>query len=166
MTVDLILIILGVILIVVGLVGCVIPALPGVPLNYLAIISLQFTSKIDFSSQFLVIWAIVVIIVQVLDYYIPIWGTKKLGGGSYGAWGAAIGIVLGMFVFPPWGFIFMPFVCAVVGELLDNKEFPVALKAGFGAFVGFLAGTVIKLAVASVLSFYFFREVIRYFLND
>ncbi|MDR2947823.1 MAG: DUF456 domain-containing protein [Prevotella sp.] len=164
MALDIILIIIGIILIVLGIVGCIAPGLPGVPLNYLAIIVLQFTSKINFSTEFLILWAIAVIIVQLLDYYIPVWGTKKLGGGSYGAWGCAIGIILGLFVFPPWGFIFMPFVCAVIGELLDNKEFKVALKAGFGAFIGFLAGTLMKLIVAIILSFYFFREVFRYFI--
>lgn len=162
MTLDIILILIGTILIIAGILGCVAPVLPGAPLNYLAIILLQFTSKTDFSTQFLVVWGIVVIIVQILDYYIPVWGTKKLGGGTYGAWGAGIGVIAGMFVFPPWGIIFMPLVCAVIGELLDNKEFSVALKAGFGAFMGFLAGTLMKLVVAIALSFFFFREVYRY----
>lgn len=162
MTLDIILIVIGTILIIAGILGCVAPVLPGAPLNYLAIILLQFTSKTDFSTQFLVVWGIVVIIVQILDYYITVWGTKKLGGGTYGAWGAGIGVIAGMFVFPPWGIIFMPLVCAVIGELLDNKEFSVALKAGFGAFMGFLAGTLMKLVVAIALSFFFFREVYRY----
>jgi uncharacterized protein YqgC (DUF456 family) len=162
MTLDIILILIGTILIIAGILGCVIPVLPGAPLNYLAIILLQFTSKTDFSTQFLVVWGIVVIIVQILDYYIPVWGTKKLGGSTYGAWGAGIGVIAGMFVFPPWGIIFMPLVCAVIGELLDNKEFSVALKAGFGAFMGFLAGTLMKLVVAITLSFFFFREVYSY----
>lgn len=165
MVLDTILIIGGIILVVLGIIGCIAPMLPGIPLSYLSIILLQFTSKIDFSSEFLILWAIIVIVVQLLDYYIPIWGTKKLGGGTYGAWGCTIGIILGLFIFPPWGFIFMPFVCAVIGELLDNKELKIALKAGAGAFVGFLAGTLIKLIVAITLSFYFFREVFRYFTN-
>lgn len=165
MTLDIILIIIGTILIIAGILGCIIPALPGVPLNYLGIILLQFTSRIDFSTQFLIVWGIIVIVVQILDYYIPIWGTKKLGGGSYGSWGAAIGVIAGMFILPPWGIIFMPLVCAVIGELLDNKEFKVALKAGFGAFIGFLAGIVMKLTVAIILSFFFFREVYRYFFS-
>ncbi|NDV94211.1 DUF456 domain-containing protein [Dysgonomonas sp. 521] len=165
MTLDIILIVIGTILIIAGILGCIIPALPGVPLNYLAIVLLQFTSKTDFSTQFLVVWGIVVIVVQILDYYIPVWGTKKLGGGSYGAWGAGIGVIAGMFVFPPWGIIFMPLVCAILGELLDNKEFNVALKAGFGAFVGFLTGIVMKLVVSITLSFFFFREVYRYIFS-
>lgn len=166
MALDFILITIGTVLVIIGIIGCILPALPGVPLNYIAIVLLQFTSKINFSTEFLVAWGIIIIIVQLLDYYIPIWGTKKLGGGSYGVWGSAIGMVLGLFIFPPWGFIVLPFVYAVIGEILDNKEFSVALKAGFGAFIGFLAGIIMKLVVAIILSFFFFREVVRYFINN
>lgn len=158
MTLDIVLIIIGAIFIIVGLIGCIVPVLPGVPLNYIGIILLHLTSVAEFSPQFLIGWGIVVIVVQLLDYYIPIWGTKKLGGGKKGAWGSAIGVVVGLF-FPPWGIILGPFIGAVIGELFDEKEFKDALKAGFGAFVGFLTGTLMKLVVAAILSFYFFKEV-------
>lgn len=159
MTLDIIFTILGAILMIVGIVGCIIPALPGVPLSYIGILLLHFTSKVEFSIPFLIIWAIVVIAVQILDYYVPVWGTKKFGGGKKGAWGSAIGVVLGIFIIPPWGIIIFPFVGAVIGELIDNKEFNIAIKAGFGAFLGFIAGTFMKLAVALILAFYFFKEV-------
>ncbi len=161
MTLDIVLIILGVILIIVGIIGCIVPALPGAPLNYISLILLNFTSKVEFSVQFLIVWGLVVIAVQILDYYIPIWGTKRFGGGTKGTWGSAIGIVLGIFIFPPYGMIILPFVGAVIGELIDDKELKVALKAGFGAFIGLLAGVVMKLAVAIILSFYFFKEVFK-----
>lgn len=160
MALDIILIISGIICILAGIAGCLIPAIPGVPLNYLGIILLHFTSKVQFSTDFLLIWALVVVIVQILDYYVPIWGTKKFGGGKKGAWGSAIGVIAGIFIFPPWGIIIFPFVGAVIGELFDNKETSVALKAGFGAFLGFVAGTLMKLVVALILSFYFFKELI------
>lgn len=159
MTLDIVLIVFGIVFTIVGILGCFLPILPGAPLNYLAIILLHLTSKVEFSNQFLLLWAVVVIAVQILDYYIPIWGTKKLGGGTKGAWGSGIGVVLGIFFFPPWGLIFFPFVGAVVGELIDDKEPKVAFKAGLGSFLGFLAGTMIKLVVAVILSFYFFKEL-------
>lgn len=161
MILDIILILLGSICIVVGFLGCVLPVIPGIPLSYVGILLLHFTSQIQFSPLFLIIWGIIVIIVQILDYYVPIWGTKKFGGGSKGAWGSAIGVVTGVFLIPPWGIILFPFVGAVVGELIDNKELKVAIKAGFGAFIGFLAGTFMKLVIAAILGFYFFREVIK-----
>lgn len=160
MTLDIVFIILGVILMIAGVVGCIAPILPGPPLNYVGIILLHLTSKVEFSTYFLFVWAVVIVLVQILDYYIPIWGTKKFGGGSKGAWGSGIGIVLGFFFFPPWGIIIFPFIGAVVGELIDEKEFKVALKAGFGSFLGFLTGIVMKLVVALVLSCYFFKELL------
>jgi len=159
MTLDIILIVLGAICIIVGFLGCILPVIPGVPLSYVGIVMLHLTSRVDFSPQFLIIWGIVVLVVQILDYYVPVWGTKKFGGGKKGAWGSAIGIIAGIFLIPPWGIIIFPFVGAVIGELIDNKEFKVALKAGFGAFIGFLAGTVMKFVVAIILGYYFFKEV-------
>ena len=160
---DIVLIILGILFIIIGFVGCVVPVLPGLPVSYLGILFLHFTSKSNFSTPFLISWAIIVIVAQVLDYYGPIWGTKKLGGGKKGTWGSTIGIIVGTFLFAPFGIIIFPFVGAVIGELFDEKSFIVAVKAGFGSFVGFLAGTIIKLVIAVILAFYFFKEFISGF---
>ncbi|NDV79925.1 DUF456 domain-containing protein [Dysgonomonas sp. 511] len=160
MAVDIILIILGLILMIAGIAGCIIPVLPGVPFSYVGILFLHFTSRVEFPFEFLVGWAAIVVLVQILDYYVPVWGTKKFGGGKKGAWGCTIGIILGLFILPPWGIIIFPFLGAVVGELIDEKDSKVAIKAGFGAFIGFLAGIVMKLAVAIALCLYFVKEVL------
>lgn len=164
MTLDIILIVIAAILMVVGIVGCIVPVLPGIVLNYIGILLLHFTSLVDFSTYFLVAWAIVVIAVEVLDYYIPIWGTKRFGGGKKGAWGCTIGVVAGIFILPPFGIIICPFVGAVIGELIDRKETKDALKAGLGAFVGFLAGTFLQVVVAVVLTFIFVKELVMVWL--
>lgn len=166
MALDIILTLIGAICIITGIIGCIAPVIPGVPLSYIGIVLLHFTSVIDFSPQFLIIWGIIVIIVQILDYYIPIWGTKKLGGGKKGVWGCTLGLIAGIFIFPPYGIIIFPFVGAVVGELLDNKDSKTALKAGAGAFLGFLAGTLLKLIVALFLAFFFFKEVLMVFIKN
>ena len=77
---DALLVILGIVCIIAGIVGSVLPALPGLPLSYGGILLLHFTEKIQFSVEFLIFWAIIVIAVSLLDYYIPIWGTKIFGG--------------------------------------------------------------------------------------
>lgn len=159
MALDIILTILGTVCIVIGIIGCILPVLPGPPLSYVGILLLHFTSRVEFSIHFLVIWAIVVIAVQLFDYYVPVWGTKKLGGSKYGAWGCAIGAVAGIFIFPPWGFIVLPLIGAVIGELINDKDINTALKAGLGAFLGFITGVVIKLIVAISLAVFFFSEV-------
>ncbi len=160
---DYILIIAGTISILAGVIGCFLPVIPGPPISYVGILLLHFTDVSHFSVEFLVFFAVAVVIVQILDYYLPILGTKKFGGGSRGAWGSAIGVVVGLFIIPPWGIIIFPFVGAVVGELTDGKEFNAAVKSGFGAFIGFVGGILFKLAVSLAIAFFFFKDV-GYFL--
>ncbi|HOW30768.1 MAG TPA: DUF456 domain-containing protein [Bacteroidales bacterium] len=155
---DTFLIVLAVILLIVGIAGCILPFLPGPPLAYGSLLLLQFTSKKPFSEEFLVIWAVVTLAVVLADYYIPIWGTKKFGGTKAGVWGATIGLVIGIFFFPPFGIIIGPFIGALVGELIKNSnDTNKAFRSAFGSFIGFIAGTVMKLGVSIVMGFYFIR---------
>ena len=130
----------------VGLAGCILPMLPGPPLAWLGMLLLHFTDRVDFSVTELVVSALVVIATLVLDYFTPMIGAKKFGGGKYSNRGCVIGTIVGMF-FLPLGLILGPFLGAVIGELIAGKPFRAALKAGFGSFVGFLFGTLIKLVV-------------------
>lgn len=147
------LIILAFILIVLGILGSILPVLPGVPVSYVGILLLHFTEKVQFTTQFLIFWLVMVILVQVLDYLVPIWGTKKFGGSKRGIWGCAIGMVVGLF-FGPWGIILGPFLGAIVGELSGGKQTQSAIKAGFGSFIGFLLGVISKLIVGGFLLYY------------
>jgi uncharacterized protein YqgC (DUF456 family) len=147
---DIFLYILAGICIIAGIIGCIMPGLPGPPVSYLGIFLLNFTTAIDFSTQYLIITFLLVVIVQILDYYIPIWATKKFGGSKKGVWGSIIGLIAG-FLFPPYGIIIGPFAGAVIGELIDGKQTMKALKSGLGSFIGFLLGTAAKFAIC----FYF-----------
>lgn len=157
---DIILIIFGVLFLIIGLAGCIIPAIPGPPLTYVALLLLQFTEKYQFSTEFMILWAGIAIVITILDNVIPVWGTKKYGGGKKAIWGSIIGLLIGMFLFPPIGIIVGPFLGAVVGELIDGKETTAAIKSGFGAFVGFLGGTILKLISSGMMIYYFFAKLI------
>jgi Uncharacterized protein conserved in bacteria len=157
---DILLIILAGLCLLIGLLGSVLPILPGVPISYIGILLLHFTSKVQFSTEFLIFWAVIVVLIQVLDYFIPIWGTKKFGGTKIGVWGSVIGMIVGLF-FGPWGIILGPFVGAIVGELIAGKETKLAVKAGFGAFIGFLFGTIAKLIVGGFLIYYYVEALVK-----
>ncbi len=157
---DYVLISLGVVFIISGIMGCVLPVIPGPPLSYIGLLFLHFTERYQFSSRFLIIWAAITIVVYALDYLIPAWGTKKFGGSKRGVWGSIIGLVVGLFFFPPFGIIIGPFLGAVIGELTAGKDSGVALKSGFGSFIGFLAGTLLKLITSGMMTWYFFKELI------
>ena len=157
---DFVLIGFGMILMTVGIIGCVLPFLPGPPLNYIGLLLLHFTGRYDFSTEFLVLWAIITAVVYGVDLLIPVWGTKKFGGSKYGIWGSIIGLLAGFLFFPPFGIIIGPFAGAVVGELVAGKDSGAALKSGFGSFVGFVAGTVLKLVASGMMTWYFAKELI------
>jgi len=159
MVFEILLIILGFCFLVVGLVGCVLPAIPGPPLSFAALLLIHVTRFSDFSNNFLVIAGIVVIAVTVIDYIIPVWGTKKWGGSRAGVIGSVIGLLGGLF-FPPWGIIAGPFAGAVVGELVSGRNAKDAIRSGFGSFVGFIFGTVMKLTVCLVFTYHYFYELI------
>ena len=156
---DYILIGLGVIFIISGILGCVLPVVPGPPLSYVGLLFLHFTEKYQFSPRFLIIWAIITALVYALDYVIPAWGTKKFGGSKRGVWGSIIGLIVGLFFFPPFGIIIGPFVGAVIGELTSGKDSQAALKSGFGSFLGFLMGTLLKLITSGMMTWYFGKEL-------
>ncbi len=156
---DIFLIILSGVLLVAGFLGCILPLLPGVPLSYAGLLLLHFTQKVQFSTEFLIFWAIIVILISIADYLIPIWGTKKFGGSKKGVWGSTIGLVFGLFI-GPLGIIIGPFAGALIGELLDNKTQKDALRAAFGSFIGFVIGTVSKLIIAGFLIYHYIAALI------
>ena len=147
---------LAILLILVGIVGCLLPVLPGPPLSYAGLLILHFTSFADFSKNLLIILAVAAGIVTILDYFVPIWGTKKFGGSKYGTRGAAIGLIIGLF-FGPLGIILGPFLGAFIGEMIFRDDFKYALKAGFGSLLGFLTGVGLKLATSFTITFYFIK---------
>ncbi len=159
MALDIILVILGICFLILGIAGCILPMIPGPPLAYIALIFLQLTSYADFSVKFLVITGLLTVIVTVLDFIVPVWGTKKLGGSKAGVWGATAGLVIGLF-FSPIGIILGPFVGAVVAELIVGRKMEQALIAGTGSFIGFIFGSALKLTLCFVFCYYFIKELI------
>ena len=160
---DIILLVLGIILILISIPGSLLPVIPGPPLGFAGLLLLRFTSFVEAGraesyDNILWIFAFITIIVTLLDYVIPIWGTKKFGGSKAGMWGAGIGAVAGIF-FGPAGLIILPFIGAVIGELITGRNEKASLRAGFGSFIGFLTGVLLKLIVCFLIAFYFFREV-------
>lgn len=141
---ELLWIIFAFLLLILGLVGCFLPLLPGPPVSFLGLLVLHYLGGHPFSSYLLWIYAILSLSSLILDYYLPIWTTQKYGGSKAGQWGATFGVLLGLFV-GPWGVILGPFVGAYIGELLAGRKSQEAWHSAKGAFVGFLLGTGLKM---------------------
>ena len=143
------LLILSLLLMIVGIIGSLLPALPGPPISWVGILMLYFCQGIETNYWLLGITLVIAIVIGILDYVIPAKGTKYFGGSKYGIWGTNIGLIIGIFAPIPFGFLIGPFVGALVGELIYNsQEKGRAFKAATGSFIGFLAGTFMKLLVS------------------
>lgn len=153
--VDYLLLTTGIILMLGGIIGCILPVIPGPPLSFLGLILLHLSRFAQFSTKFLIIMGTVAVIVTALDYLVPLWGTKKLGGSRAGIWGAGIGMMVGIFFFPPLGIILGPFLGAVIAELYKGAQFHQSIRSGLGSLVGFMAGTGLKMIAAIVMAYYF-----------
>lgn len=150
---EYIIIIIALLFLLVGLIGCIIPFIPGPPLAYIALMILQFREEPAFSLNFMLIWLFIVLLVSILDYAVPLIGTKQMGGSKYGMWGCSLGLIAGLW-WPPLGIIIGPFLGAFIGELMANQQSDKALKAALGSFLGFAAGTLLKLITCFVMTYY------------
>ena len=156
---DIFLVFLGFCFLVGGWLGCILPVIPGPPLGYIALLLLQFTRFADFSVKFLLIAAAITVIITVVDFVLPVWGTRKWGGSRAGTIGAILGLLVGLF-FAPVGIIVGPFAGAVVCELIAGRETNAALLSGIGSLVGFIMGAVMKLAICAVFTYHYMKELI------
>ncbi len=154
--------VLGAICVFIGLIGTFIPMLPGTPISYIGCLLLLLIPGCTLTWKFFLLWGIIVAVVQLANYFIPVWGVNKFGGTKYGQWGSVIGVLVGLFL-TPIGIILGPFVGAVIGELVGGMNFNDSLKAGFGSFVGTFVGMVLGIIVGAILMFYYFKEVYQIF---
>ncbi|MEQ6121281.1 DUF456 domain-containing protein [Reichenbachiella sp. MALMAid0571] len=147
--------ILGIVLLIAGIIGCLLPILPGPPLGFLSLLVLQFKTNPPFSTSFILIWLAITIAVFTLDYTIPPMATKKFGGSRKGVTGSIVGLVVGLIFFPPFGLIVGSFLGAFIGEIIDGQQRGVALKSAFGSLIGFVTGSVLKLTTVFIMGYYF-----------
>lgn len=156
---ETILIIAGVIFLVVGLLGAVLPILPGPPLSFAGMMVIHFTPTHSFPLSQLIIFGFFAVLIVAIDIILPIYGTRKTGGSKNGMYGATVGLILGLFMLPPLGIFIMPFIGALIGEMMNDKKFAQALKAATGSFLGLLAGTFLKVAFSVTIIIFVLIEL-------
>lgn len=140
---EYILVILALLCAVAGLLGAVLPALPGPPLSFVGLLLLLPCPDNDIETATVIATGIAAAIITVLDYVAPIWLAKKKGGSKYGTWGAGIGMFVGLFL-GPWGIMLGPFAGAFIGEIMAKNSTERALTTAFMSFVAFMLTTGIK----------------------
>ena len=148
-------------LFIIGLLGTLVPILPGIPLIWCGILVDKLWMGADSVSwTFVLVTGAITVLAQVVDYYLSYWGVKRFGGTWRGGVGGIIGLVVGIFLPPPlFWIIFAPIIGAVAGELLGGSSLREAGKAGAGTIVGGIVAFVLKIfiGIAMIVAFLFMR---------
>tara|TARA_B100001175_G_scaffold312271_1_gene317973 strand:+ start:133 stop:735 length:603 start_codon:yes stop_codon:yes gene_type:complete len=147
-------------LIIIGLVGCFIPIIPGPITGWFGFLFLNQIEQIKLSTLFLVLTFIIAFIVFIIDNIIPVIGAKVFGGSKKGIIGAGLGLIIGIIFLGPFGLIVGPFLGALFGELINgrNNLFH-SFKAAFGAILGLISGVFLKLTVSGTFLMIYIYEV-------
>jgi uncharacterized protein YqgC (DUF456 family) len=163
---ELVVIIVSILLIISGFIGSIIPVIPGPPIAYLGLIVLlfadEFRIQLATNNYFILIsMGVVTVLITALDFYLPVWGTKKFGGSSSGTRGSTYGLVIAVvltILTSGMGILLLilgPFLGAYFGEKYTGNSNEVALKSAVGSFLGFISGTFIKLVLVTLVALYF-----------
>lgn len=152
---DIFWLVLGTIIILIGLVGSVAPVIPGPVTSFIGLLLCLLSNYFSTSEDVIIAFGVIALIITVTDYLIPIYGTKKFGGTKAGVIGTIVGLIAGIIFLPGIGIIIGPFIGAFIGEMLAGSQSKKALKAALGSFIGFLAGTFMKLIYSLAVIYYY-----------
>ena len=149
---------------VLGIIGSIVPGLPGPPLSWIGLLLVYFAGNRGdcdpISTNFLLIWLAITTIVTILDYVIPGWFAKTTGGHKEASWGAIIGLFAGIFL-TPIGMLAGALIGAFIGEFYFAQQDTMhSIKASLGAFLGFIFSTGMKLIVSGIMLFYIYNAKI------
>lgn len=148
--------IISIILMVAGILGSILPLIPGgVPVSYAGYLLYAISTNFNKISVFyLVLFGILTLLTVIIDFTAPMLGAKGYKASKWGIIGSMLGVMTG-FIIGPWGIIIGPFIGGFIGEFLYNKDANKALKAAWGSFVGFFLSIVFRTAVVLAMLVHF-----------
>jgi uncharacterized protein len=164
MLIEIISMIFAIMALIIGIIGCVVPVLPGPLLSFTSLLIISLPGSFSlYRPRLLILLGALALLSQFLDNIFPVLASKKAGAGKGGTWGSVAGMLLGMVFFPPLGVFAGAFLGALLGEILFNKENEEPLKAALGVFTGTLLGIVFKLSVSAVIAVYLINGIRQLF---
>jgi len=157
--IEIIALIIAVIFFLAGLVGTLFPGMPGPPLIWAGMLVYGFIAGFeDIGATFLVIQAVFALMVMGVDYLFSALGSRVFGGSKAALWGAALGLLIGLFFFP-YGLLLGPFLGAAAAELLVRSKSDQVIRSGIGATLGFWGALPIKLVLEAVMITWFIVRI-------
>jgi len=145
---DMAVLIITLIVIIIGIGGTFLPVVPGVPMIFVAIAAYGWYESFQLvTPKYLVIMAGLAVLSLFVDYLSVYWGAKYFKSSKMGLYGAVIGSLIGLFIFPPLGLLIGPWVGAISGELIQGNDWNQAWRSGTGAVIGLFTGIAFKIVV-------------------
>jgi hypothetical protein len=159
---EIALIVLAILLILTGIIGNIIPALPGTPLSFAGLLILDYTRQWEaFSAPTLVLFGVLTLASLAFDFIIPIFTAKRFGSTRHGMIWSFVGMIAGLIIFPPLGGMIGLVAGAIGGELYAGKRHGEALKAGAATVAGNIAAVVLRLGISIFMAVLFFTELLN-----
>ncbi len=164
MLLEIIVAVVGSLILIAGVLGCIVPVLPGPPVAYLPLLLVSWVGGWEvYALWVLIVMAVAAVGAAALDSVLPILTSRRSGASKAGIWGSVVGMLVGTIFFPPFGTVIGAFIGALAGELLVRREGRNPMKAAWGVFTGTLLATVIKLSVSGAAAVLFVRGLIQIF---
>ena len=150
-----------IIMFVIAFIGLIKPIIPSVLFLWIGYFIYHFA--IDSSKLSWVFWTVMILFTVFMilsDIIMNSYFVKKFGGSKLGETMAAVGVIIGCFVFPPFGIIIVPFILVFVSEIIQKSDISAALNASIGSLLGFLTSTIAKALITIVMVIWFFIDII------
>jgi len=153
---EILAILIGSLLMLLGLIGSVLPILPGPPLSFIGLFLLALVKKFSppLTPALVILLGIVAVVMIAMDYVLPLLGAKRYGSSKWGVLGSVLGMLIGMFL-SPLAVLLGAFFGAVVAEWLAGKTKGESFRAGWGVMMGTLFATIVRLGFAGLMIYYF-----------
>ncbi len=150
---------IGAIFVIMGLIGCIVPIIPGPPLSFIGLLMLQLKEHSPFTLSFMIILGTIVLAITIIDYVMPFWSAKYFSSSKLAIRLSMLGLLFGMFIFPPWGFIIGSILGAIIGELVIGKKEIQIFKSSFATVLGFVVSTIIKVLLSGYMFWLFIINI-------
>ncbi|GAB2552543.1 DUF456 domain-containing protein [Gracilibacillus alcaliphilus] len=145
---------------VLAFLGIIFPMIPSVLALWVGFFIYQFVMAAEnIGTIFWIAMAVLTIILIVSDIIANSYFVKKFGGSKAGERIAAVGVIVGSFIIPPFGIIIVPFILVIIAELFQQRTLAEAFKATFGSLMGFLSGNFAKIVIQIIMIIWFFIAI-------
>lgn len=145
----------------VGIVGSVLPVVPGPVLSFAGLaVYYIFQKEESLTLGPFLLFALGMLLLLIADYFLPLLGAKFSGASKQGQWGAVVGALVGIAFFPPLGIFVGAVIGAVIGEVHHGKRLPEAMRAAAGIIAGSVVATFVQILFSlSVLAYFLIKVV-------